>query len=65
MIAHRVQVYVATEPVDMRYGFKRLSGLVRECMRREPRSRALVEFIGKRKQSVQVLTWDGTGVVLL
>ena len=30
MIPAGVQVFVALEPVDMRYGFERLSGLVRE-----------------------------------
>ena len=64
MIAQGVEVYIATEPVDMRFGFERLSGLVRERMGREPRSRALFVFIGKRKHTMKVLTWDGTGVVL-
>lgn len=49
----------------MRFGFERLSGLVRERMKREPRSRALFVFFGKRRQTVKVLTWDGTGVVLV
>ena len=30
MIPAGVQVFVALEPVDMRYGFERLSGLIRE-----------------------------------
>ena len=64
MIPQNVEVYIATEPVDMRFGFERLSGLVRERMGREPRSRALFVFIGKRKHTMKVLTWDGTGVVL-
>lgn len=65
MIPAGVEIYVATEPVDMRFGFERLGGLVRERMKREPRSRALFVFFGKRRQSVKVLTWDGTGTVLL
>lgn len=65
MIPQGVEIYVATEPVDMRFGFERLGGLVRERMKREPRSRALFVFFGKRRQSVKVLTWDGTGTVLL
>lgn len=64
MIPQGVEIYVATEPVDMRFGFERLGGLVRERMQREPRSRALFVFFGKRRQSVKVLSWDGTGVVL-
>jgi transposase len=65
VIPQGVEIYVATEPVDMRFGFERLGGLVRERMKREPRSRALFVFFGKRRQSVKVLTWDGTGTVLL
>jgi transposase len=64
VIPQGVEIFVALEPVDMRFGFERLGGLVRERMRREPRSRALFVFFGKRRQSVKVLTWDGTGVVL-
>lgn len=64
MIPQGVEIYVAIEPVDMRFGFERLGGLVRERMQREPRSRALFVFFGKRRQSVKVLSWDGTGVVL-
>lgn len=64
MIPQGVEVFVATEPVDMRLGFERLGGLVRERMQREPRSRALFVFFGKRRQSVKILSWDGTGMVL-
>jgi transposase len=30
MIAHGLPIFVALEPVDMRLGFERLGGLVRE-----------------------------------
>ncbi len=59
-----VEIFVATEPVDLRMGIERLGGLVRERMGREPRSRALFVFIGRRRQSLKVLAWDGTGMVL-
>lgn len=60
-----VEIFVATEPVDMRFGFERLGGVVRERMKREPRSKALFVFFGKRRQTVKILSWDGTGVVLV
>ena len=48
MIPQGVEVFVATEPVDMRYDMERLGGLVRERMRREPRSkRAVFVFVGR------------------
>ncbi len=66
MIPHGTEVFVATEPVDMRYGIERLGGIVRERMQREPRSKnALFVFVGKRGTTLKVLWWDGTGTVLL
>jgi len=65
MIAHGIPIYVALEAVDMRFGFERLGGLVRERMQAEPRSRALFVFVGKRGHTMKVLTWDGTGVILI
>lgn len=64
MLPIGVEVFVAVEPVDMRLGIERLGAVVRERMRREPRSRALFVFVGKRRQSLKVLSWDGTGMVL-
>ena len=49
----------------MRYGHERLGGLVREVMQAEPRSRALFVFVGKRKNIMKALTWDGTGTVMI
>lgn len=65
MIAHGLPIYVALEPVDMRMGAERLGALVRERMRAEPRSRALFVFVGKRGTSMKVLTWDGTGTIVV
>ncbi len=65
MIAHGLPIYVALEAVDMRWGFERLGGLVRERMQAEPRSRALFVFVGKRGHTMKVLTWDGTGAILI
>jgi hypothetical protein len=33
VIAHGLPVYVALEPVDMRFGYERLGGIVREKCR--------------------------------
>jgi transposase len=65
MIAHGLPIYIALEPVDMRYGYERLGGVVRERMRSEPRSRALFVFVGKRGHTMKVLSWDGTGAILI
>lgn len=65
MIPHGLRIYVALEPVDMRLGYERLGGLVREKMRTEPRARALFAFVGKRGQTMKILTWDGTGSIVI
>ena len=65
MISHGLPIYLALEPVDMRLGFERLGAIVRERMALEPRTRALFAFINKRGHTMKILTWDGTGVVLV
>jgi transposase len=65
MIAHGIPIYVALEPVDMRFGYERLGGFVREKMQAEPRSRALFVFVGKRGHTMKALSWDGTGVIVI
>ncbi len=65
MIGHGMPIYVALEPVDLRLGAERLGALVRERMHVEPRTRALFVFIGKRGHAMKVLTWDGTGMIVI
>ena len=65
MIPAGVQMFVALDPVDMRFGFERLSGLVRERLGYEPRSGALFLFVGKRRLTVKILFHDGTGLCVL
>jgi transposase len=65
VISHGLPIYVALEPVDMRLGIERLGAMVRERMRAEPRSRALFVFVGKSGHSMKVLTWDGTGMIVV
>jgi transposase len=59
-----VQVFVALDPVDMRYGYERLSGLVRERLGYEPRGGALFVFLGKRRETVKIVFADATGMCL-
>jgi transposase len=64
LIPQGIEIFVALEPVDMRLGMERLGGLVRERMKREPRTRALFVFVAKHRQSAKLLWWDGTGTLL-
>ena len=48
-----------------RHSLERLGGMVRERMQAEPRSKALFVFVGKRGHTMKVLTWDGTGAIVV
>jgi transposase len=62
MIPHGVEVYVALDPIDLRWGFDRLCGVVLERLGRQARSGALFVFFGRRRTAVKVLFADRTGV---
>jgi transposase len=64
VIPHGVDVFLALEPIDLRWGFDRLAGIAREQLGRGPRGGALFVFFGKRKEAVKVLFFDGTGLCL-
>jgi transposase len=64
MIPHGVEVFVGLDPIDLRWGFDRLSGLVAERLGREARSGALFLFFGKRRDALKVLFFDGSGLCL-
>jgi transposase len=59
-----VQVFVALEPVDLRFGFERLSGWVRERIGYDARSGALFVFVGRRRTTAKIAFADGSGVCL-
>lgn len=61
MISLRGRIYVATTPVDFRGSFDRLSGLVREQLRDDPRSGAFFVFVNRRGDRLKILYFDGTG----
>jgi transposase len=62
MIPQGVQVFVALEPVDMRFSFDRLSGLAKEQVGYDARSGALFLFFGRRRDALKILFFDGSGM---
>jgi transposase len=64
VIPHGVEVFVALDPVDLRWGFERLAGVVSEKVGRDARGGALFVFFGKRRHAIKVLFFDGTGMCL-
>lgn len=62
MIPSGVQVFVALEPIDMRWSFDKLAGAALDRVGYDSRSGALFIFFGKRKDAVKVLFFDGSGM---
>ena len=64
MIPHGVEIFMGLDPIDLRWGFDRLAGIVGERLEREARSGALFVFFGKRRDCLKILFFDGTGMCL-
>lgn len=64
MIPHGVEIYVGLDPIDLRWGFERLSGIVTERLGREARDGALFVFFGKRRAALKILFFDGSGLCI-
>ena len=62
MIPRGVEIYVALDPIDLRWGFDRLCGVVAERLGRPARSGALFVFFGRRRTAAKILFADRTGV---
>ena len=60
-----VRVLVATKPVDFRRGGDSLAALARETLGQDPYSGTVLVFRAKRPDRVKIVTWDGTGLVML
>ena len=58
------QIFLATEGVDMRGGFDRLAGRVVQAGL-DLYAGHLFVFLSKRRTHLKILTWDGTGMVVL
>jgi transposase len=64
MIPHGVEIFVGLEPIDLRWSFDRLSGVVAERLGRDARGGAMFVFFGKRREAIKVLFDDGSGLCL-
>ncbi|MCP4238962.1 MAG: IS66 family insertion sequence element accessory protein TnpB [bacterium] len=58
------RIYLAAEPVDMRGGFDRLAGRVLTAGL-DLYAGHLFVFVSRRRTHLKVLTWDGSGLVVL
>ena len=64
MMPHGVDIFVALDPIDLRWSFDRLAGLVADRVGRQARSGALFVFFGKRREALKLLFFDGTGMCI-
>jgi len=62
VIPSGVQVFIALEPIDMRWPFDRPAGAALDRVGYDSCSGVLFLFFGKRKDSVKVLFFDGSGM---
>lgn len=60
----KLQVWLATTPVDMRKSFDGLSEVVRSFLGRDPLSGSLFVFRGKRGHLLKILWWDRDGLAI-
>lgn len=58
------RIYLASDPVDMRGGFDRLAGRVRTAGL-DLYGGHLFVFVSRRRTHLKVLTWDGSGLLVL
>ena len=59
MIPHGVEIFVGLEPIDLRWSFDRLAGIVAERIGREARSGALFVFFGKSMVTGSAISFHG------
>ena len=61
-----LEIYIFKEPIDMRFGFHRLTGLVRNThgMQKLLNGHVFV-FFGNNRTRLKILFFDGTGLCLL
>lgn len=64
MIPGGVEIFLGLDPIDLRWSFDRLSGIVVERLGRQARDRALFVFFGRRRDALKILYADGTGLCL-
>lgn len=60
-----VDVFIALEPIDLRWSFDRLAGAAKERIGRNPKSGALFVFFGRRSERVKILFYDRGGFCIL
>ena len=59
-----VRIFVCLVPTDMRKSIDGLAGLAHTVLQQDPLSGHLFVFVGRRRDRVKLLYWDGDGYAL-
>jgi transposase len=59
-----VEIFLCTEPADMRHGFDRLAQRVQERAGRDVLEGGLFVFFNRRRDRAKLLYWDSDGLAL-
>ena len=59
------QIYIYQKPIDMRFGFERLSYLIKEEMNQDIDLGDIFIFLGNNRKRLKALRFDGSGLVLV
>jgi transposase len=63
-IPSSTKIFICTHPVDMRFSFDALSGLVQTHFGLNPLNGHLFVFFSKRRDRMKILAWDVDGFLL-
>ena len=63
-IPRSVRIFIGSTPIDMRKSIDGLMSIVKDELEKDPCSGHLFVFVGKQKDKVKILYWDGNGFVL-
>jgi transposase len=60
-----LQIFVASEPVDLRASFDRLAQIAKSALKKDPLSGGLFVFRNREGHRAKALLWDRTGWLLI
>jgi transposase len=58
------EIFLYSQPTDMRKGFSGLAGIIRSELQRKPNDGSLFLFINRRKDKIKALYWDTDGMAI-